>query len=430
MKVTKDVKEHNEVILEITVEKEKFEEAVAKSFNKNKKLITVPGFRKGKAPRSLIEKTYGESVFYEDAIDFIFEDTYPEAIKESKTEPVSRPEIDIKEIGKDKDFVYTAKIYVKPEVKLGDVKGIKIEKVEYPVKDEDVDGEIKNMLERVAHLVDAGDKTIENGDIAVIDYEGFVDDVAFEGGKGENHELTIGSGQFIPGFEDQLVGKKAGDECDVKVTFPEEYHAKDLAGKEAVFKVKVNAVKTKEYPELDDEFAKDVSEFETLDELKKATKERLEENAKKREENELSNKIMEEVLKITEIDVPDAMVQNEIDANLQDMQYNIQSQMPGITLEQYFSYMGMTVDQYRDSMKDNALNRVKSRLVLEQVAKDEKLEATDEDIEAEIAKIAEQYKMEVDKVKELIGQGGNDGIKEDILSRKAFDFLKGKVKIK
>ena len=430
MKVTKEIKEHNEVILEITVEKEKFEEAVVKSFNKNKKFITVPGFRKGKAPRALIEKAYGESVFYEDAVDFIFEETYPDAVKESETEPVSRPEIDIKEIGKDKDFVYTAKIYVKPEVKIGDFKGIKIKKPEYPVKDEDIDAEIKNMLERVAHIEDAGNKAIENGDIAVIDYEGFVDDKAFDGGKGENHELTIGSGQFIPGFEEQLVGKKAGDECDVNVTFPEEYHAKDLAGKAAVFKVKINAVKQKEYPALDDEFAKDVSEYETLDELKKATKERLEENAKKREDSELSNSIMEEVIKITEIDVPDAMVQNEIDANLQEMEYNIKSQMPNITLEQYFSYMGMTVQQYRDSMKDNALNRVKSRLILEQVAKDEKIEATESDIDAEIEKMAEQYKMEKEKIKELIGQGGNDGLKEDILSRKAFDLLKEKVTIK
>ncbi len=430
MKVTKEIKEHNEVILEITVEKEKFEEAVVKSFNKNKKLITVPGFRKGKAPRALIEKAYGESVFYEDAVDFIFEETYPDAVKESETEPVSRPEIDIKEIGKDKDFVYTAKIYVKPEVKIGDFKGIKIKKPEYPVKDEDIDAEIKNMLERVAHIEDAGNKAIENGDIAVIDYEGFVDDKAFDGGKGENHELTIGSGQFIPGFEEQLVGKKAGDECDVNVTFPEEYHAKELAGKAAVFKVKINAVKQKEYPALDDEFAKDVSEYETLDELKKATKERLEENAKKREDSELSNSIMEEVIKITEIDVPDAMVQNEIDANLQEMEYNIKSQMPNITLEQYFSYMGMTVQQYRDSMKDNALNRVKSRLILEQVAKDEKIEATESDIDAEIEKMAEQYKMEKEKIKELIGQGGTDGLKEDILSRKAFDLLKEKVTIK
>ena len=286
------------------------------------------------------------------------------------------------------------------------------------------------MLERVAHIEDAGDKAIENGDIAVIDYEGFVDDKAFDGGKGENHELTIGSGQFIPGFEEQLVGKKAGDECDVNVTFPEEYHAKDLAGKAAVFKVKINAVKQKEYPALDDEFAKDVSEYETLDDLKKATKERLEENAKKREDSELSNSIMEEVIKITEIDVPDAMVQNEIDANLQEMEYNIKSQMPNITLEQYFSYMGMTVQQYRDSMKDNALNRVKSRLILEQVAKDEKIEATESDIDAEIEKMAEQYKMEKEKIKELIGQGGTDGLKEDILSRKAFDLLKEKVTIK
>ena len=429
MNVTKEVKEHNEVVLNITVDAEQFEEAVKKAYQKAKGQITIPGFRKGKAPRSIIEKTYGEGVFYEDALDYVFHDTYPNAIEECELDPVSSPEIDIKKIGKE-GVEYTAKVYVKPEVTLCDLKGIKVEKVEYSVKDEDVDAEIQNMLERVARFVDITDKPVENGNIAVIDFEGFLDGVAFEGGKGENHNLTIGSGEFIPGFEEQLIGKNIGEECDVNVTFPEEYHAADLAGKAVVFKVKINGIKKKEYPALDDEFAKDVSEYETLDELKKATREKLEENAAKRTENEQTNKVMEAVCEATEIDIPDAMVQTQIDEYVQDMQYRIQMQMSGITFEQYLQYTGMDINQFRDSMKDRALADVKSRLVLEKVALDEKLEASEEEINAEIASIAEQYKMETEKVKELLGENGLANVKSDIVVKKALNFIKEKVKIK
>ncbi|MBQ3053497.1 MAG: trigger factor [Clostridia bacterium] len=430
MKVTKEVKEHNEVVLEVSVDANQFAEAVTKAFNKNKKDIAIPGFRKGKAPRNIVEKTYGEGVFYEDAVNFILEDTYPSAVEEADIDVVSRPEIDIKEIDKEKGLVYTAKVYVKPEVVLSDLKKITAEKVEYTVADEDVDKEINNMLERVATFTEITDKPVANGNVAVIDFEGFDDGVPFEGGKGENFELTIGSGQFIPGFEDQLVGKNIGDECDVNVTFPEEYHAKELAGKPVVFKVKINAIKEKVYPELDDEFAKDVSEFETFAELKDATRARLEENAKNRTENEQANKIMDAVIEKAEIEVPDAMVQTQIDDYVQEMQYNIQMQMPNMTFEQYVQFMGMTVEQFRDSMKDRALNQVKGRLVLEKIAKDENIDASEDDVTAEVAKIAEQYKMEADKVKELLGQQGLLSVKTDIISRKTLEFIKGQVKIK
>ncbi len=430
MKVTKDLKEHNEVILEISVEAEQFEEAVQKSYLKNKKDIALPGFRKGKAPRAMIEKMYGEDAFYNDAMDIVFQDTYPAAIEESEVEPVSAPEIDIKQIGKGKDFIYTAKIYVKPEVKLGEYKGIEVEKVEYSVNDEDIDKEINNMLERVARFVDVEDKAIEEGNVAVIDFEGFLDGTPFEGGKGENHNLTIGSGEFIPGFEEQLIGKKIGEECDVNVTFPEEYHAEDLAGKAVVFKVKVNGIKQKEYPALDDEFAKDVSEFETLEELKKATGDRLEENAKNRTETEQNNKVIDAVVALAEIDIPDAMIETQIDEYAQDMQYRLQMQMPGITFEQYLQYTGMDMQSFRTSMKDRALSDVKTRLVLEKIAADEKFEALDTDIDAEIAKIAEQYKMEADKVKELLKENGIENVKNDIIIKKTVEFLKQQVKIK
>ncbi|MDP4117986.1 MAG: trigger factor [Bacillota bacterium] len=430
MKVVKEIKEHNEVILEITVDAAKFEDALEKSYRKNIKQISLPGFRKGKAPRKMVEKAYGESVFYEDAMDVVFEDTYAGAIEESEVEPVSRPEIDIKQIGSGKDFIYTAKIYVKPEVELGDFKGIEVEKVEYSVKDEDVDAEIHNMLERVAHFVDITDKPVENGNVAVIDFEGFLDGVPFEGGKGENHNLTIGAGEFIPGFEDQLIGKNIGDEVDVNVTFPEEYHSAELAGKAVVFKVKINGIKAKEYPAIDDEFAKDVSEFDTMEALKKATRDKLEGNAENRTEKEQGDKIIEAVTALATIDIPDIMVENQIDEYIEDMQYRIQMQMPGITFEQYLQYTGSTLEQFRSNMKDRALSDVKTRLVLEKISKDEKIDATDADVDAEIDKIAEQYKMETDKVRELLKENGIKNMKNDIIIRKTVEFLKGQVKVK
>ncbi len=429
MKVTKEVKEHNQVVLEVSVDAEQFNEAVNKAYNKIKGQIAIPGFRKGKAPKAIIEKQYGEGVFYEDAMDFVLNDTYPQAIEECELDPVSSPELDIKEIGKD-GVTYVATIYVKPEITLPKLSGIKVEKVEYSVKDEDVDAEINNMLERVARFVDVENKPIENGNIAVIDYEGFVDGVAFEGGKGENHNLTIGAGEFIPGFEEQLVGKNVGDEVDVNVTFPEQYHADELAGKPAVFKVKINGIKTKEYPALDDEFAKDVSEFETFDELKKATKDRLEKNAETRTKNEQQSKIVDAVAEAIEFDIPDAMVETQIDEYIKDMEYRIQMQMPGITFDQYLQFTGMDLKQFRDSMKDRALSDVKARLVLETVVKEQKFEVSGDEISEEVKTIAEQYKMEEEKVRELLGENGIENIKSDINVKKALNFLMEQVKVK
>ncbi len=426
MKVTKKQEEKNIVELEITVSAEEFEAAVEKAYRKNVKSIALPGFRKGKAPRKIIEKTYGAEVFYEDAADFCLQDTYPKAVEDEKIEPVSRPDIEVKEIGEGKDFVYVAKVTVKPEVTLGKYKGVKIKKIEHAVTDEDIDKEIDNMKERAATFVDVTDAPAADGDVAVIDFEGFVDGVAFDGGKAEGHNLTLGSNQFIPGFEDQIVGKNIGDEFDVNVTFPEEYHAEELKGKPAVFKVKLNGIKRKEYPAIDDEFAKDVSEFDTLEELKNATKERLLKIAENRVKNETQDAVIDCILDKTEIDVPDVMVENNIDGYIQEMEYKISAQMPGITFEQYLGYMGQNIKDFRDSLKDKALKDVKIELMLEAVAKAENIEVTDEEVEAEYKNIAEMYKMEEDKVRGLVTP---EQIKMDKLPSKVVDFLVENAKI-
>lgn len=426
MKITKEQVETNVVQLEITVDAKDFEEAVQKAYLKNKKHITIQGFRKGKAPRGLIERTYGEGVFYEDAADIILQDTYPKAVEEEKLEPVDRPEIDIKEIGTGKDFVYTAKVTVKPDVKLGKYKGLKVKKIEYAVTDEDIDAEINNMKEKAARFVDITDQPVEDGNVAMIDFEGSVDGVPFEGGSAKNHNLTIGSGQFIPGFEEQIIGKNIGDEFDVNVTFPEDYQAEELKGKPAVFKVKVNAIKKKEYPELDDEFAKDVSEFDTFEQLKEETKKHLQQNAENRSKREQEDAIIDAVLEKTEIEVPDAMVNTQIEQYIQDAKYRIQSQMPGITFEQYLEYTGGNLEQFRESMKDRALKDVKVSLTIDAIAKAEDIQVSDEDIAEEIKKVAEQYKMEEEKVKQLLNA---EQVKDSILPRKVMEYLVEETKI-
>lgn len=427
MKVTKELLEKNVVQIEVEVAADKFEEAVNKAFLKNAKKVSVPGFRKGKAPRKLIEKMYGEGVFYDDAMDIIFADTYEKALTEQEIEPIDRPVLDVKQIGKDKDFIYTAKIPVKPEVELSEYKGVEVEKVEYKATQEEVDKEIDNMRERAARIIEVEDKAIENGDIAVIDFEGFVDEVAFEGGKGENHSLTIGSGQFIPGFEEQLIGKNKGDETDVKVTFPEEYQAEELAGKEAVFKVKINAIKAKEYPELDDDFAKDVSEYDTLEELKAKTLERLQETADNRTKREQENKIIDAVVAKAQVEIPDVMVDRQVDELVQDAGYRMS--MQGLKLEQYLEYTGGNMEQFRDSLKERALGEVKARLTLEKIAKEQGFTVSDEDIENEIEKIAKQYNMETDKVRELLGENGLEKVSADLIMGKTVEYLTSVVAI-
>lgn len=412
--------EKNSVTLEITVDNKKFEEALEKSYKKNVKQIQLPGFRKGKAPRRMIEKYYGEGVFYEDAINLVCPTAYDEAVEELKIKPVDRPEIDIVKIGDDEPFIFSAKVTVKPEFELPEYKGVKLDKIEHKVLMADVDIEIDKMREQNARLVTVDNRAIKQGDIAVIDYEGFIDDVPFEGGKGENHSLEIGSGQFIPGFEEQLEGKKADDELDVTVTFPEDYHAEDLKGKEAIFKVKIHNVQKKELPKKDDEFAKDVSEFDTFEELRADIKKKLEEDALTRTKREKEDKVLEIIAEGTQIDIPDCMIDEQIDRMVQDFGYRISQQ--GLSLEQYTQFSGITLDSMREQFRDGASRSVKSNLILEKIAEAENIESTDEDVEAEITKMADMYKMEAEKVRDLM-KGSLDGMKEEIKINKTLEYL-------
>ncbi len=411
--------EKNIVTLEMTIDKEKFAEAMEKSYKKNVKSIQIPGFRKGKAPRRFIEKIYGEAIFYEDAINFVCPDAYETAVKELELDPVDQPEIDIVSIGEG-DLVLSAKVAVKPEFELPEYKGVKLDKIEYKVLEKDVDAEIKRMLEQNARIVPVENRAAKKGDITVIDFEGFVDGVAFEGGKGENHSLELGSGQFIPGFEDQLIGKKTGEEVEVNVTFPEEYHAEDLKGKEAMFKVKINSIKKKELPAKDDEFAKDVSEFDTFEELRADVKSKLQEDAKIRAQREKEDKIMEILAEKTEMDIPECMIQQQTQKMIQEFGYKIAQQ--GLSLEQYTQFTGTTVDGLQDQFKENAEKAVKGNLILEKIAKTEKIEATEEDVEEQFKKMADMYGMEVDKIKDIM-KNSVDSIKEEIVINKTLELL-------
>ena len=421
MSYTLENVEKNKVKLTIEVASELFEDGMKKSYQKNVKYINVPGFRKGKAPRKMIEKMYGPAVFYEDAVNFIIPDAYDEAVKEADIHPVSQPEIDIVTIGEaDKPFVFTAEVFTKPEVKLGTYKGVEIEKVENKVTDADVDAEVASMREKNSRMVTVEDRAAENGDITTIDFDGFCDGVAFEGGKGTDYELTLGSGTFIPGFEEQIVGKKIGEEFDVNVKFPEEYHSEELKGKDAVFKVTLKGIKVKELPTLDDEFAKDVSEFDTLDALKEDIKAKLTKEAENKTKAEIENRALEAAVEGAEIDLPECMVDNQVEKMLEDYAYRLKSQ--GIDMKMYLQYTQMTEDQLKEQMKPSAKQQVLGSLVLEKIAELEKLEATDEDIEKEFDKIAETYKMEKDKIRELMG-ANIDAMKQDIVTNKALDVL-------
>ncbi len=426
MSYTLENVEKNKVKLTIEVASELFEDGMKKSYQKNVKYINVPGFRKGKAPRKMIEKMYGPAVFYEDAVNFIIPDAYDEAVKEADIHPVSQPEIDIVTIGEaDKPFVFTAEVFTKPEVKLGTYKGVEIEKVENKVTDADVDAEIASMREKNSRMVTVEDRAALDGDITTIDYEGFCDGVAFEGGKGTDYELTLGSGTFIPGFEEQIVGKKIGEEFDVNVKFPEEYHAEELNGKDAVFKVTLKGIKVKELPQLDDEFAKDVSEFDTLDALKEDIKSKLTKEAENKTKAEIENRALEAAVEGAEIDLPECMVDNQVEKMLEDYAYRLKSQ--GIDMKMYLQYTQMTEEQLKEQMKPSAKQQVLGSLVLEKIAELEKLEATDEDIEKEFDKIAETYKMEKDKIRELMG-ANIDAMKQDIVTNKALDVLAASAK--
>ena len=414
-------KENNTVDFTITVSKETFGAAVDEAFKKNVKKISVPGFRKGKAPRKLIEKTYGEGIFFDEAVDSVLPAAYDDAVKELNLEPVDTPKIDIKEIGKDKDLVVSASVTVKPEVKLGEYKGLKLDDIVHTVSDDDVDAELSKRQEKGARQVTVEDRAVQEKDTATIDFEGFIDGTAFAGGKGENFELVIGSGQFIPGFEEQIIGKSIGDEFDVNVTFPEDYHSEELKGKAAVFKTKVNAISYKELPELDDEFAKDVSEFDTLAELKEDLKKKLQESADARTKQEKENAAVDKVVENMTVDVPECMVNTRIESTIREN--NARMAQQGISFEQYLGYMGTTLDQFKEQIKPNAELQVKGTLALEQIAKEENIEVSEADLEEQLKKMAEAYSMELEKVKEFMREEDLENIKADLKISKALDFI-------
>ena len=421
MSVQVEKLEKNMAKLTVEVPAEDVEKAIQGAYQKTKKSINIPGFRKGKAPRQLIEKMYGKEVFYSDAVDAMLPKAYSDAVEECGEEIVSYPKIDVVQIESGKPFIFTAEVAVKPTVTLGEYKGIQVEKAPIEVTDEEIEAQVNKEREANSRTVTVEDRAVQKGDIATIDFEGFVDGVAFDGGKGENYDLEIGSNTFIPGFEDQLVGAEIGKELDVNVTFPEEYGAKELAGKEAVFKCKVNGIKVKELPEADDEFAQEVSEFDTLDEYKADIKAKLlkdkEDEAKRAKEDAVIGKIVENAT----MDIPDAMVEYQTQQMLDDFGRRMQSQ--GLSLEQYFQFTGMTEADYKEQMKPRALQNIQSRLVLEAVAEAEKLEATEEDLEKEYAKMAEQYKLDVDKVKEIFGEYQKEELKKDIVIQKAAELV-------
>jgi len=412
--------EKNVATINITVPAKDFETAVQKTYMKERGKFNLQGFRKGKAPRKIIEMNYGEGVFYDGALDVALSPAYAAAIEELKLEPVARPEIDIKEIGKGTDLVFEAVVAVKPEVTLGEYKGLEVEAVNAEVSDEDIATELTKQQEMNGRLVNVEDRAVQDGDTAIIDFEGFVADVAFEGGKGENHNLVIGAGQFIPGFEEQLIGKNIGDDVDVNVTFPEPYQSEDLAGKDAVFKVAVKGIKVKELPELDDEFAKDTSEFDTLDELKSDIKTKMVESAKSQSESATRDRIIDAAVANMTADVPDQMIESEIDGMLQDFEHQLRYQ--GLDLEKYLQFSGSTMQEMREQMQDDALVRVRTSLTLETISKQENVEVTEEDLEAEFARLAEQQDQSIEEVKKMFG-AQTEYMKASIETRKTVDFL-------
>ena len=405
----------------ITVDADAFEEAMVKSYNKNKKNISIQGFRKGKAPRKMVEKLYGPEVFYEDAANFAIPDAYEEAAKESGLEIVSRPEIDVVEIEKGKDFVFTATVSVKQEVTLGDYKGIEVEKKTVKVMAADVNAEIDKVREQNSRMITVENRGIKKDDTAVIDFEGFVDGEPFQGGKGEDYSLVIGSHSFIDTFEDQLVGKKAGEEVDVNVTFPEEYHEASLKGKPALFKVTVKEIKKKELPKLDDEFASEVSEFETLKEYKASVKKNLTERRKEEAKREKENEVVEKVVENITVELPEPMIDEQTQQMIQEFAGRLSSQ--GLSFDQYMQMTGMTADALMGQMKPEAEKRIRTRLALEAIVDAEKIKATAKDIDKEIENMANMYQMEVDKIKEMIGDAEKEQIGKDLAVQKAVDFV-------
>ena len=427
MSVQVEKLEKNMAKLTIEVDAAQFEDAMKKAFNKNKNKFNIPGFRKGKAPRAMIEKMYGEGIFYEDAADEAINATCMQAMDESGLEIVSRPEVAVEQIGKDKPFIYTALVAVRPEVILGEYKGIEVEKADASVTAEDVEAELKKVQEQNARLLNVEDRPVADGDKTVIDFEGFVDGKPFDGGKAEDYDLTIGSHSFIDTFEEQLIGRNIGEEGEVNVTFPEEYHAPELAGKPATFKVTVKEIKVKELPALDDEFAGEVSEFETMDEYKKDIEAKILERKQKEAATENENRVVDKVAANASLEIPDKMVESQIDNMVQDTARRMQGQ--GLSMDMYMKYTGMTMDSMRDQMRPQALKRIQTRLVLEEVVKAENIQVPDERLDEEIAKMAAAYQMESDKLKEYMSDRDKEQMKEDLAVQEAVDFLVAEAKL-
>ena len=418
--------EKNMVKLTIEVPAEELEKAIDAAYKKQKNQISIPGFRKGKVPRAMVEKMYGVEVFYEDAANTLMQQNYPSAVEESGVDIVSRPSIDVVQIEKGKPFIYTAEVAVRPEVTLGKYMGVTVTKIDTSVSDDEVAEALEQQRNNNARTISVTDRPVAVGDTAVIDFEGFVDGVAFEGGKGENHPLEIGSHTFIDNFEDQLVGKNAGDEVEVNVTFPEQYQAADLAGKPATFKVKINEIKAKELPELDDELAQDVSEFDTLAEYKESLKKNLEEKkeneAKRTKEDEAVQKIIDK----SKMDIPEAMIDTQCETMIEEFAQRIAQS--GLSMDQYLQFSGLTVDGLKEQVRPEALSRIQASLVLEQIAKDENIEVSDDDVNAEIEKMAASYGMEADKLKEYMGDAEKESMKKDLAINKAVELVMSNVK--
>ena len=407
--------------LTIEVSADDLEKALQSAYMKQKNKISLPGFRKGKVPRQMIEKMYGAEVFYDDAANELIPKAYADAYDECEEDIVSRPEIDVVQIEKGKPFIFTAVVALKPEVTLGEYKGLEVEKFSDEVTQEEVDAKIKEEAEKNARKVTVEDRPVQDGDEVILDYEGFVDDVAFEGGKGENYPLVIGSGSFIPGFEEQLIGVSAGTDVEVHVTFPEEYHAEDLKGKDAVFKCKVHEIKAKELPEIDDEFASEVSEFDTLEEYKADVEAKLKEKKTAEGKEEQEDAVVEQAVKNAQYELPEAMISTQVSQMAENFSRRIQAQ--GMTMEQYFQFTGMTAEKMLEEMRPQAVKSIETRLVLEAVAKAENIEVSEERLDEEIAKMAENYHMDADKMKEFMGEEEKKQMKEDIAVQEAITFL-------
>lgn len=428
MNAVLEKKENNKALFNIEIDTKDFEKAVQGVYLRNRNRFNIPGFRKGKAPRKIIELNYGEGIFYEEALNNLLPKAYDEAIEDLELEPVDTPDVNVEQLEKGKPVIVEIEVTIKPEVELGDYKSIEIEKPEYNVTEEKIDQELKSIQEMNGRIIDAGDREAKEGDILTIDFEGYIDGKKFEGGTAENQDLEIGSDKFIPGFEKQLIGKKKGDNVEVHVTFPEDYFDENLRGKEALFKVTIHEIKEKELPVLDDEFAKDVSEFDTLEEYKESIRERLEKQAKEQERIELRNRVIEKVVELSKIDLPEVMVDNQIDREISEFDYTLQ--MQGMDMDQYFLLTNTTMEDFAEQVRPTADKKVRTELVLSKIGEVEEIEVTEKDIDEELERMAKQYNQEdIDKFKENMKKGDLEPIRSGIMRNKVVDLLLENIKL-